>query len=168
MPIATDLSTGPGGPPHIAFATKEEAGGNVMYQGGGEGGATVFFRKFAQDSGDEPAPTTENLGDQTIAGIHATGTRITTTIPAGDMGNDQPIVTTSERWYSRELKATVMTKHNDPWAGELKTQFTSVNTTEPDKSLFTVPADYKIEDEKGGTFLMPPPPPPGPPMPPPQ
>ena len=35
----------------------------------------------------------------------------------------------------------VMTKHNDPWAGELKTQFTGVNTAEPDPSLFTVPAD---------------------------
>jgi hypothetical protein len=32
------------------------------------------------------------------------------------------MVVTSEPWYSPELKATVMTKHNDPWAGELKTQ----------------------------------------------
>jgi hypothetical protein len=57
-----------------------------------------------------------------------------------------------------------MTKHSDPWAGELKTQFTSVNTSEPDSALFTVPADYKLIDEKAGPFTikLPPPAPPAP------
>ena len=113
----------------------------------------VMYKKAGQDS-NEPAPTTENLGDQTINGIHATGTRITTTIPSGKMGNDKPIVVTSERWYSPDLKATVMTKHDDPWAGELKTQFTNVNTSEPDPSLFTVPSDYKIVDDKDGPVTI--------------
>jgi len=124
----------------------------------------VFFKKRGQTS-DEPAPATENLGDQTIDGIHTTGTRMTTTIPAGKMGNEQPILVTSERWYSPELKATIMTKHSDPWAGELKTQFTNVNTSEPDSSLFLVPSDYKAVDEKAGPLMIqkrlsaPPPPP---------
>ena len=130
-----------------------KAGGVMVHEGGGVAGPDIFFRKIGQSS-DEPLPTTENLGDQTIEGIHATGTRVTTTIPSGSMGNEQPMVVTSERWYSPELKATVMTKHNDPWAGELKTQFTSVNTSEPDRSLFTVPGDYKIVDEKAGPFMI--------------
>lgn len=112
----------------------------------------VFFKKAASD--DEPAPVSENLGDQTIEGLRATGTRITTTIPVGKMGNEQPISVTSERWYSPDLKATVMTKHNDPWAGELKSQFTNINTSEPDASLFSVPADYKVVDDKFGPFVM--------------
>jgi hypothetical protein len=70
------------------------------------------------------------------------------------MGNEQPILVTSERWYSPELKATVMTKHSDPWAGELKTQLTNVNTSEPDPSLFSVPADYKIVTEKAERFML--------------
>ena len=70
------------------------------------------------------------------------------------MGNEQPILVTSESWYSPELKATVMTKHIDPWAGELKTQFANVSTAEPDRSLFTVPSDYKIVDDKAGPFFM--------------
>ena len=41
--------------------------------------------------------TTENLGAETIEGILATGTRITTTIPSGRMGNELPMVVTSER-----------------------------------------------------------------------
>jgi hypothetical protein len=124
----------------------------------------MFYRKTGQDS-NEPAPATENLGDQSIDGIAATGTRITTTIPAGKMGNEKPIVVTSERWYSSDLKATIMTKHDDPWAGELKTQFTNINSSEPDPSLFTVPGDYKILDDKEGPVMIrmqapaPPPPP---------
>jgi len=127
-------------------------------------GGNVMFRSTGRLP-DDPAPTTENLGDQTIEGIHATGTRMTTTIPAGQMGNEQPILVTSERWYSPDLKATVMTKHTDPWAGELKTQFTNMNASEPDSSLFRVPSDYKIVDEKAGPFVLqkqmlaPPPPP---------
>lgn len=113
----------------------------------------LFFKKGGQVP-DEPAPTTENLGDRTIDGIHATGTRITTTIPAGRMGNEQPILVTSERWYSPELKATIMTKHSDPWAGELKTHFTNVNASEPDSSLFSVPSDYQVVDGKAGPFTL--------------
>ena len=59
------------------------------------------------------------------------------------------MVVTSERLYSPELKATVMTKHTDPWAVELKTTFTGLSTTEPDSSLFAVPSGYKIVDRKG-------------------
>jgi hypothetical protein len=110
--------------------------------------------KTRGDSADEPSPTKESLGDQDIDGIHATGTRVTTTIAAGKMGNELPMTVTSERWYSPELKATVMTKHSDPWAGELKTQLKEVNTSAPDPSLFTVPSDYKIVDEKNGPFVI--------------
>jgi len=129
----------------------------IMRSAGGAAGQTfstnMLYRKAGQDS-NEPAPTTENLGDQTINGIHATGTRITTTIPSGQMGNDKPIIVTSERWYSPDLNATVMTKHDDPWAGQLETQFTNVNTSEPDPSLFTVPSDYKIVDDKDGPVTI--------------
>ncbi|MGB9228529.1 MAG: hypothetical protein WCC24_02240 [Terracidiphilus sp.] len=138
----------------------------IYRNAGGAGPQTfstnVFFRrKIGQDS-SEPTPSTENLGDQMIDGIHASGTRMTTTIPSGQMGNDKPISVISERWYSADLKATVMTKHSDPWAGELKTEFTSVNTSEPDPSLFMVPSDYRIVDDKTGpiTIQMPPPAPP--------
>ena len=155
-----------------ADATVADAGGPhvkervMIYRTAGDGGPglNVFYKNEGKSS-DETPPTTEQLGDQTIEGVHATGTRVTTTIPAGKMGNEQPITVTSERWYSPELKVTVMTKHNDPWAGELKTQFTNVNTSEPDRSLFVVPSDYKVVEDKGGPFMMHLPAPPTPPAP---
>jgi hypothetical protein len=113
----------------------------------------VFFKKEGQDA-NEPAPATEDLGEQTINGIRAAGTRITTTIPSGKMGNEKPISVSSERWYSADLKATVMTKHDDPWAGELKTEFSNVNTSEPDPSKFTVPSDYTIVNDKEGPIKI--------------
>jgi hypothetical protein len=144
-------------------------GGDMVYQTGGVAGPNLFFNKVivkkGDKSSDEPAPATENLGDQTIDGIHAMGTRVTTTIPAGKMGNEQPILVTSERWYSPELKATVITKHNDPWAGELKTQLMNVSTSEPDPSLFSVPPDYKVVEDKAGPFKIQMPPSAVPPLP---
>jgi hypothetical protein len=146
----------PGSGEHVmVFQTADGPGPDVFYN-------RVIVKKPGDSSGDEPAPSSENLGDQMINGIHATGTRLTTTIPAGKMGNEQPMTVISERWYSQELKATVMTKHTDPWAGELKTEFTSVNTAEPDPSLFTVPSDYTIVDDRPGPLqirLLPPAPP---------
>jgi len=121
-------------------------------------GSDVFFKdvmiKKAGADSSEAAPKSENLGDQTIDGIHVTGTRMTHIIPAGKMGNEKPITVTSERWYSPELKATISTKHDDPWAGELKTDLKNINTAEPDASLFSVPADYKVVDVKDGPIRI--------------
>ena len=86
----------------------------------------------------------EDLGTQTIAGVIAQGTRITRTIPAGQIGNEKPITIVHERWYSNDLQTVVMSKRNDPWSGETTYTLTHINRTEPDASLFTVPSDYSI------------------------
>ena len=141
---------------HVAVVVRNDAASTS----GGPGNVMFYSNAMATKTAgpDQNPPNVENLGDQTMNGIHATGTRVTTTIPAGSMGNEQPIVVQSETWSSPELKATVMTKHTDPWAGELKTQLTNVNNSEPDPSLFTVPSDYKIVDEKPIQIKLPPPP----------
>jgi hypothetical protein len=141
-------TTGP-----IGFGPRGGVGEPTVTYDTASGASDVFFYKKTGPDSAEPAPTTENLGDQTIGGIHTIGTRVTTTIPSGSMGNEQPIFVISESWYSPELKTTVMTKHSDPWAGELKTQFTNVNTAEPDRSLFVIPSDYKVMDDKAGPFF---------------
>jgi hypothetical protein len=92
---------------------------------------------------------TTDLGTQTINGIAAQGTRTTHTIPAGTIGNQKPIVIVAERWYSTDLQTNVMTKRTDPRTGETTvTQLTNIQRTEPDASLFQVPADYTITEGK--------------------
>lgn len=88
----------------------------------------------------------EDLGTQVVEGVAATGTRMTTTIAAGAIGNEQPILIVSEQWFSPELKVLVMTKHNDPRTGETTYRLTNIVQTEPARSLFEVPADYTLKE----------------------
>jgi hypothetical protein len=88
----------------------------------------------------------EQLGSQTIEGVAAEGTRTTFTIAAGKIGNERPIVTVNERWYSQELQTVVMTKNSDPRMGETTYRLTNIDRSEPDPSLFQVPADYTVEE----------------------
>lgn len=86
-----------------------------------------------------------SLGTQTINGVQAEGTRYVRTIPAGAIGNQNPIVITIERWYSPELQMVVLSKRSDPRTGETVTQLTNIQRTEPDASLFQVPSDYTVK-----------------------
>ena len=72
----------------------------------------------------------------------------TTTIPAGEIGNAQEIKVVSEQWFSDELQVLVMTKHSDPRSGETIYRLTNILRAEPDPSLFTVPADYTVEERR--------------------
>ena len=89
---------------------------------------------------------TEDLGTQIFEGVSADGTRTTTTIPAGQIGNERDINIVNERWYSKELQMVVKTVHSDPRTGETVYQLKNINRTEPQPSLFEVPADYKVND----------------------
>jgi len=89
---------------------------------------------------------TEDLGTQIFDGVAAQGTRTTTTIPAGQIGNDRDINIVSERWYSKELQMVVKTVHSDPRSGDEVYQLTNINRTEPPQTLFEIPADYKVMD----------------------
>lgn len=97
--------------------------------------------------------TNEKLGTQSIEGVLAEGTRSTQTIPIGEQGNDRPMVTTNEFWYSQEIKAMVLSKSNGPQIGENTTKLINISRAEPDASLFQPPAGYNIVEEKD-SFTM--------------
>jgi len=86
----------------------------------------------------------EKLQDRFIGGVLAAGTRRTTTIAAGAIGNERPIKSVSEEWFSPELQILVMTEHTDPRTGRSTYQLSNINRNEPDPSLFQIPADYTI------------------------
>ena len=86
------------------------------------------------------------LEHATIDGLAVEGHKRSETIPAGQVGNEQPIVITSEEWTSTDLKVLVLTKHNDPRTGESSYRLTNVVRAEPDPSLFMVPPDYTVKD----------------------
>jgi hypothetical protein len=115
------------------------SGKGPVVAGGGAG-----VPGFAVMRGDSKNTKKESLGKQTVEGVEAEGTRFTTTIPAGEIGNEQPIEMVFESWYSADLQTAIMTKFIDPRSGENTFRLTGINRTEPAHSLFEVPADYTI------------------------
>lgn len=86
----------------------------------------------------------ESLGTKTIEGIEATGTRSIITVAPGTVGNEKPIETISESWFSPELKLIILSKRSDPQTGDYTFQLKNIKRGEPEASLFEVPSDYKI------------------------
>jgi hypothetical protein len=95
---------------------------------------------------DQAEASTEDLGSKTMEGIIVKGVRTTRTIPAGEIGNEKPISIVTEVWTSPDLKTVVYSKRSDPRMGEQTFQLTNIVRAEPDASLFTVPADFKVVD----------------------
>jgi hypothetical protein len=92
------------------------------------------------------AEQTEKLPARTIEGVMAEGTRTTRTIPAGAIGNEQPIVTVTEEWTSSELQILVLTRTSDPRTGEYTYRVLNVTRSEPNRSWFEVPGDYTVQE----------------------
>lgn len=111
---------------------------------------TVAAQKMtldAQKVATENAQVTrEDLGTQTMEGVLVTGTRMTRTIPAGQIGNEQPIQIVTEVWTSPELKTVIMSKRSDPRMGEQTFRLTNIVRAEPDPALFALPADFRLVD----------------------
>jgi hypothetical protein len=104
----------------------------------------------------------DSLGTQTINGVVAEGTRITRTIAAGQIGNDKPLQIVFERWYSNDLQVVVKSTRTDPRFGTTTYTLNNVQRTEPAAALFTVPAEYTVQQGgpgRGprGAMRMPPP-----------
>ena len=90
----------------------------------------------------------EDLGASTYEGENTHGYRETNTVAAGVMGNDKPMVTTREFWFSPRLGFNLVSIVDSPISG--KQVFTASNLliSEPEPSYFQVPTDYKVVDRR--------------------
>jgi hypothetical protein len=113
-------------------------------------------------------PVVEDLGTETIQGVEARGRRTTFTTPVGMIGNNEPLVRTSEAWFGTEpgLRSLIARQiTDDPQMGKTTTELTSFTQGEPDASLFQPPSEYEIVIREpsvcGGVpqIALPPPPP---------
>ena len=103
---------------------------------------------FTMRNEEKLASKSEPLGNQTLNGVTAAGTRATSTIAAGAIGNDRPIQIVSESWYSSELQTVVKSSRDDPRMGQETFELTNISRTEPGADLFQVPAGYEIMSPK--------------------
>jgi hypothetical protein len=96
-----------------------------------------------------PKPVMEDLGAMTIEGVEAHGQRWTTTTPAGEIGNDQPLVSTQENWIAMELGGLqVRSVSDDPQQGKRTMELVKLEQGEPDPALFQPPEGYEVVPEE--------------------
>jgi hypothetical protein len=94
----------------------------------------------------KPLPPAVSLGERTLEGLKVTGSRREFTIEAGELGNEQPMVVSTEQWFSPDLGVVVASSHHDPMIGDTNYKLVAISRGEPDAALFKVPADYTQQD----------------------
>jgi len=85
----------------------------------------------------------ESLGIKRIAGVEATGRRITIVVPPGYHQNDQSIEMVDERWESVELQLLIQSRHSDP-RSTIEYRVSNIRRTEPPAHLFELPTGIPI------------------------
>ncbi|HWC75811.1 MAG TPA: hypothetical protein VG778_00020, partial [Blastocatellia bacterium] len=148
MPEIIELRVGAELKKKIELADQQSQNFEIEIREAGKPGIRVHADGHAREGWSKPV--VESLGKQMMEGVEAEGTRTTITIPAGQIGNEQPINMVNERWYSPELQVVVMSRRSDPRAGETIYRLTGISRAEPSRSLFEVPADYTVVDKKVG------------------
>jgi hypothetical protein len=101
----------------------------------------------AKESSSRPQPiiTRKDLGSDIVDNVAARGVLVTTVVPVGRAGNDQPITKTHEVWLSDDLKLVLKQKYLDPREGERDIQLDKLTTTAPDPALFAAPKGYELK-----------------------
>jgi hypothetical protein len=124
---------------HAALAARRAWGGVGSGEGPLREAATLQMRA------NQTKVEREQSGGKTLAGVYAEGIRVTRTIPEG--GNDRPMITVVETWYSPELKITLFSVNSDPRTGTRTNEVTELDRAEPDPAVFQVPEGYTVKDQ---------------------
>jgi len=91
--------------------------------------------------------TIESLGTQVMEGLTVQGEQTTMMMRFG-MVEDAPMIkVVSERWYSPDLKLSILIKNDDPRQTTVtETKYTNIVLGEPDPALFRPPSGYNVRD----------------------
>ena len=127
----------------------------TWFYSSGKPGSQITVETLAKRKAEDDTKASRvDLGTQTIEGVPAQGTRVTRTLQAGAVGNEQPINIVTETWYSPDLKILVMSKADDPRMGTTTYRLTNIQRSEPAASLFEIPGDYTIKDQPGNMMFF--------------
>lgn len=90
----------------------------------------------------------EGLGENTIEGVETRGYRETLTLNPGVMGNDAPMISTREFWWSSHLAINLLSIVDSPDVGKQVFTVKDLSTSEPDPAFFNVPESYQVVDRR--------------------
>ncbi len=130
-------------------------GGSFSYSGSGAGavavapnaangapGAVAIAGQPQSGQSSRDLRVVREKSTSTYEGLRVEVDRTIETIPAGSMGNNRPIETLHERFFAPDMKMTVYSKRSDPRSGEFVYRMTDIKRSEPDASLFRIPAGF--------------------------
>jgi hypothetical protein len=134
---------------HVSFVIDPEAKVARKFTSP-QGSSTAQLAPFSNQAQDNPSSLSplvrvEDLGTRSVGGLQCSGTRTTTTLPTGLIGNDAPIVTVRETWFSPDIDAVVQSKTVDPRFGTTEYHLTDIKRFDISPDLFRVPASFKVE-----------------------
>lgn len=109
-------------------------------------GVLTFKFAFAETNNSDANVKITALGQQMIEGVECEGSRKLLTIPAGTVGNEQPLEIISETWYAPILQIIILSKQRDPRFGEKTVRVANLLRIEPDETLFKIPSNYTINN----------------------
>jgi hypothetical protein len=104
------------------------------------------FAGFPSAINPEEKKSREDLGKQFIAGLEAAGSRETTVVEPGVIGNDSELHIIREYWYSAQLSINLTSKLQDPRIGTQDFEVSGITLGEPDPKLFKVPPGSEVID----------------------
>ena len=90
----------------------------------------------------------EDLGHEIIEGLDTIGTRETTMIAPGTIGNDRALAAVREFWHSTQLGINLVLTRTDPLSGNSDIRVTDIRLGEPDPHLFDLPSDFTVVDAR--------------------
>jgi len=97
-----------------------------------------------------------DLGKRTQGMMTLVGKRVSGTIKTGSIGNDQPLVESTEVWFDPELKVKVNEVEQNPFSGERTFELSNIRGEEPDPALFAIPEGYTVKEKAAMPITLPP------------
>ena len=142
---AAGAEAGTGAHVHTFKFSDGESIGNALSESMRHGPIGMSF----QDMKWSGKSTSTALGFKDFDGVRAEGKSVSYTIPAGEIGNKNPIVVSTETWTSPDLQVVVYSKHIDPRVGETIYRLANLKRSEPPVGMFTVPVGYALKEMPG-------------------
>src|ERR1700682_2980269 len=88
-----------------------------------------------------------DLGTQLMEGEEVKGKQFSLVVPAGAIGNKQPIQQVSEMWRSDKLLLLLLVKSKDTLNGERIQRYHNIRAgVDVDPALFTIPKGFQVVD----------------------
>ncbi len=112
---------------------------------------THYVPRLGSMTTPEGSQRSESLGGDQMLGLDVVGMRETTLLNVWTRGNDQPMVTTREFWWSQRLGISLLSVLDDAMVGRQEFRVTAISTAEPAAETFAVPDGYKVVDVRALT-----------------